>query len=43
MIVAGMWSQAAGILLTAATASLTSWLLGAILMGLGTARRSWPP
>ena len=37
MIVAGMWSQAAGILLTAATASLTSWLLGAVLMGLGTA------
>lgn len=37
MIVAGMWAQAAGILLTAATASLTSWLLGATLMGLGTA------
>ena len=37
MIVAGMWSQAAGILLTAATASLTFWLLGAVLMGLGTA------
>ena len=37
MIAAGMWSQAAGILLTAATASLSLWLLGAILMGLGTA------
>jgi MFS family permease len=37
MIVSGMWLQAAGILLTAATRSLTPWLLGAGLMGLGTA------
>ena len=37
MIVSGMWFQAAGILLTAATRSLTLWLLGATLMGLGTA------
>ena len=37
MIVSGMWLQAAGILLTAATRSLTPWLLGAVLMGLGTA------
>jgi MFS family permease len=37
MIASGMWFQAAGILLTAATMSLTPWLLGAVLMGLGTA------
>ena len=37
MIVSGMWVQAMGILLTAATRSLAPWILGAILMGLGTA------
>ena len=37
MIASGMWLQASGILLTAATQSFGSWLLGAILMGLGTA------
>jgi MFS family permease len=37
MIASGMWLQAAGILLTAATRSIIPWLLGAILMGLGTA------
>jgi MFS family permease len=37
MIISGMWVQAAGILLTAATSSLTPWILGASLMGLGTA------
>ncbi|MDP8950204.1 MAG: MFS transporter [Actinomycetota bacterium] len=37
MIVSGMWLQAGGILLTAATRSLAPWILGAILMGLGTA------
>jgi MFS family permease len=37
MIVSGMWLQAAGILLTAVTRSFIPWILGAILMGLGTA------
>jgi MFS family permease len=37
MIASGMWLQAGGILLTAATQSFGSWLAGAILMGLGTA------
>jgi MFS family permease len=37
MIASGMWLQASGILLTAATQSFGSWLAGAILMGLGTA------
>jgi len=37
MIVSGMWLQAAGILLTAITQSLPPWILGAVLMGLGTA------
>jgi MFS family permease len=37
MIASGMWLQAAGILLTAATRSLAPWTLGAVLMGLGTA------
>jgi MFS family permease len=37
MIISGMWVQATGILLTAATSSLTPWILGASLMGLGTA------
>ena len=37
MIASGMWLQAAGILLTAATWSFASWIMGAVLMGLGTA------
>ena len=37
MIASGMWLQAAGILLIAATQSFASWTVGAILMGLGTA------
>jgi MFS family permease len=37
MIASGMWLQAGGILLTAATGSFDSWLIGAVLMGLGTA------
>jgi MFS family permease len=37
MIASGMWIQASGILLTAFTGSLGWWIIGAILMGLGTA------
>ncbi len=37
MIVSGMWIQALGILLTAATGSFAPWAFGAMLMGLGTA------
>ena len=37
MIASGMWIQASGILLTAASGSFGSWLVGAVLMGLGTA------
>ena len=37
MIASGMWLQASGILLTAGTRSFGSWLVGAFLMGLGTA------
>src|SRR5215813_13326334 len=37
LIVAGMWVQAAGLLLTAATATFAWWLLGSVLLGLGTA------
>jgi MFS family permease len=37
MIASGMWIQASGILITAATGSFGSWLVGAVLMGLGTA------
>src|ERR687898_56268 len=33
----GMWLQSGGILLTAATGSFRWWLIGAVLMGLGTA------
>ena len=36
-IASGMWLQAGGILLTAATDSFHWWLIGAVLMGLGTA------
>lgn len=37
MIVSGMWIQASGILLTAATGSFAPWAFGAVLMGFGTA------
>ena len=37
LIASGMWLQAGGILLTAATGSFRWWLIGAVLMGLGTA------
>ena len=37
LIVAGMWVQAAGLLLTAATQQFGWWLVGSVLLGLGTA------
>jgi MFS family permease len=37
LIVWGMWVQAGGILLTVATGSFGWWLLGSVLLGLGTA------
>jgi MFS family permease len=37
LIVAGMWVQAAGLLLTAATRQFAWWLLGSLLLGIGTA------
>jgi MFS family permease len=37
LIVGGMWVQAAGIFLTVAARSFGWWLLGSILLGLGTA------
>jgi MFS family permease len=37
LIVAGMWVQAAGLFLTAATRGIEWWLLGSLLLGLGTA------
>jgi len=37
LIVAGMWVQAAGIFVTVATRDFGWWLLGSILLGLGTA------
>ena len=37
LIVSGMWVQAAGLLLTATTQTFGWWLLGSILLGLGTA------
>jgi MFS family permease len=37
LIVAGMWVQAAGLFLTAATAQYTWWLLASVVLGLGTA------
>ncbi|MCI0598149.1 MAG: MFS transporter [Beijerinckiaceae bacterium] len=37
LIVAGMWVQAAGLFLTAATRQCEWWLLGSLLLGLGTA------
>jgi MFS family permease len=37
LIVAGMWVQSAGLFLTALTRSFEWWLLGSLLLGLGTA------
>lgn len=37
LIVAGMWVQAAGLFLTAATRAFEWWLVGSVLLGLGTA------
>jgi MFS family permease len=37
LIVAGMWVQAAGLFLTAATAQFEWWIVGSLLLGLGTA------
>jgi MFS family permease len=37
LIVAGMWTQATGIFVTSATKSFGWWLLGSLLLGLGTA------
>lgn len=37
LIVAGMWVQAAGLFLTAATTHFEWWLVGSLLLGLGTA------
>ena len=37
LIVAGMWVQAAGLLLTALTRAFEWWLLGSLLLGIGTA------
>jgi MFS family permease len=37
MIVAGMWVQAAGLVLTAATRHFSGWLAGSMLLGVGTA------
>ena len=37
LIVAGMWLQAAALFLTAMTGDFTWWLVGSVLLGLGTA------
>jgi MFS family permease len=37
LIVAGMWVQAAGLFLTAATRDFSWWIAGSVLLGLGTA------
>ena len=37
LIVAGMWVQSAGLFLTAFTRSFEWWLVGSLLLGLGTA------
>jgi MFS family permease len=37
MIASGMWVQAVGILVIAVTRSFTPWIVGAVLLGLGTA------
>jgi MFS family permease len=37
LVTAGMWVQAAGLFLTAATTTFAWWLLGSLLLGIGTA------
>jgi MFS family permease len=37
LVVAGMWVQAAGLFLTAATREFEFWLIGSLLLGVGTA------
>jgi MFS family permease len=37
LIVAGMWVQAAGLFITALTSEFGSWVVGSLLLGLGTA------
>jgi MFS family permease len=37
LIVAGMWVQAIGLLLTAASSEFSGWLVGSLLLGVGTA------
>jgi MFS family permease len=37
LIAAGMWVQAAGLFLTAVTAEFAHWVVGSLLLGLGTA------
>jgi len=37
LIVAGMWVQAGGLFLTAATRDFSGWIVGSVLLGLGTA------
>jgi MFS family permease len=37
LIVAGMWVQAIGLLLTAASSEFSGWLIGSLLLGIGTA------
>ena len=37
LIVGGMWVQAAGLFLTALTATFAWWLIGSLLLGIGTA------
>src|SRR5436190_18089002 len=37
LIVAGMWVQAAGLLFTALTHHFEYWLIGSLLLGIGTA------
>ena len=37
LIVAGMWTQSAGLFLTAATRQFEWWLAGSLLLGVGTA------
>ncbi|WP_247989253.1 MFS transporter [Bradyrhizobium sp. 186] len=37
LIIAGMWVQSAGLFLTAATRQFEWWLMGSLLLGLGTA------
>ncbi len=37
LIVAGMWVQAIGLLLTAVSSEFSGWLIGSLLLGIGTA------